>query len=129
MEKPPQTQVRVFRRDKYKVRSNTVYQAAEIPLKSFPGGINTDLLKKVRESPGLSIDDFIHWVLGGSRVCNRIKKPLVRYAKRGKITPEMLCLVDPYEWVCVRGFGKIAAKTLFEGIKRYRNTDRLLADL
>ena len=111
--------MRVIRRMQFVIDGGwRVYQVAEIPLKPFPGRINSDLVGRAIAEPGLSIEDFLYMYLGNIKHYKRIAHAFERAVG---ITPKMLCLVDPAEWISVvKGFGEECARALLEAITAYR---------
>jgi hypothetical protein len=99
------------------IEGEHVFHVTRLPLAPFQGGVNQRLLIPVKLRPFLSVHDFLHKYLSGMRQLSRIERALS--AEEG-ITPEMLCLVDPTEWIgLVEGFGEACALALFDAIRKY----------
>jgi hypothetical protein len=100
------------------VKRNGVWITMPRPLKPFPGGINKELLKRVHEQPTINSVIFVRDVLGNTSTT--LTKAAISLARQG-ITPKMLCMVDPEEWILwIKGFGKTGATLLIKAIGEWK---------
>jgi hypothetical protein len=100
------------------VKGNRVLITVPRPLKPFPGGINKDLLKRVRENPAMNSAEFVRDILGNTSPALTTG---ARSLARGGITPKMLCMVDPEEWIPhISPFGKVSADLLTKAIREWK---------